>query len=98
MEQNSRSKFRPWPEFEPRTSYLAVQHATARVAIPLLDKILLCLAQVAMFSNLCTHFNDIKANGTYRECPNSITTRKRLSHFNALTKMTLLSEQTIQQG
>ena len=30
MEQNSLSKFLPWPGFEPRTSSLAVQHTTAR--------------------------------------------------------------------
>src|SRR6218665_3397730 len=27
MEQKSQSKFLPWPEFEPRTSHLTVQHA-----------------------------------------------------------------------
>ena len=30
MEQKSLSKFLVWPGFEPRTSHLAVQHATAR--------------------------------------------------------------------
>jgi len=30
IEKQSRSKFLPWSWFEPPTSYLAVQHATAR--------------------------------------------------------------------
>src|SRR6218665_137565 len=35
MKQKSQSKFLPWPGFEPRTSYLGVQHTTARPLRPL---------------------------------------------------------------
>src|SRR6218665_392208 len=31
MDQKSRSKFLPWPGLEPRTSRVAIQHATARL-------------------------------------------------------------------
>ena len=51
MEQKSGSKYLPWPEFEPWTSRLAVQHATARPPY-----ILSCVNQVV---SSCDNSHDL---------------------------------------